>query len=136
MSDDVAVIQADRDAAAALVPLCFGASELWQSNVRAGYYDDGEIVQAFAKHRLSTPSPDSGERMREADALAWLSLDRRLSLAFHGPVYGDDDDQTEEWRVTREEGSINDREWIVVGKGDDPLSAILSARAALQESAR
>jgi len=47
------VTQADRDAASSLVPLCFGASAIWQSNVRAGYYDDGEIVQAFARHRLA-----------------------------------------------------------------------------------
>lgn len=54
------VIQADRNAAGSLVPLCFGASAIWQSNVRAGYYDDGEIVQAFARHRLATAEAASG----------------------------------------------------------------------------
>lgn len=62
------VIQADRDAAGSLIPLCFGASAIWQSNVRAGYYDDGEIVQAFARHRLATAEAASGAGEREVFA--------------------------------------------------------------------
>ncbi len=57
----VTVAQEDREAAALLVPLCFGASKQWQENVRAGFYDDGEIVQAFARHRLASVSSASAE---------------------------------------------------------------------------
>lgn len=62
-------------------------------------------------------------------ALAWLGNQRDLELRFHSPVYADDDDQSEEWRVYRESGSINDREWDQVGAGETPLVAIEAARA-------
>jgi len=60
----VTVAQEDREAAALLVPLCFGASKQWQENVRAGFYDDGEIVQAFARHRLASVSSASADWTR------------------------------------------------------------------------
>lgn len=74
------ITQEDREAAATLVPLCFGASDLWKANVLAGYYDDGEVVQAFARHRIAalsaSPAPSdqgvSGEVERtEAQTDAW-----------------------------------------------------------------
>lgn len=61
------------------------------------------------------------------DALAWLANNPRCLLEHFGPVYGDDDDQSEGWRVMRENGSINDREWEEIGRGDTPLAAILTA---------
>jgi hypothetical protein len=71
-------------------------------------------------------------QMREA--LDWFGTDTRLSLEHCSPVYGDDDDQAVEWRVHREAGSINDREWDIVGRGETPLAAIIDARAALRPS--
>lgn len=68
-------------------------------------------------------------RLREA--WDWLASDRRLSIEHHAPVYGDDDDQSEEWRVHRETGNINDREWDLLGAGATPLEAVLAARQAL-----
>jgi adenine-specific DNA methylase len=56
----------------------------------------------------------------------WLASDKSLSVEFHGPVYGDDD-EPEEWRVYRESGNINDREWDVIGIGATPLAAVLAA---------
>ncbi|KQM65768.1 hypothetical protein ASE75_05930 [Sphingomonas sp. Leaf17] len=63
------------------------------------------------------------------DDLVWLSSQRRLSLAFYSPIYGDDDDQIEEWRVEEESGGINDREWNTVGRGATVAEAIASARS-------
>lgn len=68
--------------------------------------------------------------MREA--LDWLSARTNLSLEWNGPDYGDDD-EPEEWRVYREYGGINDREWETVGSGATALDAILAARAALSQ---
>ncbi|WP_374572595.1 hypothetical protein [Phenylobacterium sp.] len=65
---------------------------------------------------------------RLEDALNWFSGQHDLSLAYHAPVYCDDDEDGEEWRVYRERGPINDREWEMVGAGDDALKAILDAR--------
>jgi len=42
-------------------------------------------------------------------------------------MYGDDDDQSHEWRVDRESGSINDREWETVGRGQTPEAAVQDA---------
>lgn len=67
-----------------------------------------------------------------ADALDWFGQNRRLELYHYSPVYGDDDDQSEEWRVAEQSGSINDREWTVIGRGLTPLDAI---RAALRSRA-
>lgn len=66
--------------------------------------------------------------------LDWLAGHKRLSLQYYSPWYGDDDDQSEEWRVDRESGPINDREWETVGRGDTPAAAIAAARAALTAS--
>ena len=72
----------------------------------------------------------------ENEALEWLGAQPRLSLEFYSPVYGDDDDQSREWRVHRVSGGINDREWEVVGRGETPGAALISARQALQEGSR
>lgn len=61
------------------------------------------------------------------EALEWFSGERRLSLQHHAPMYGDDDDQSVEWRVLRESGPINDREWDIIGRGDTAPAAILAA---------
>lgn len=64
-----------------------------------------------------------------AAALAWFGEQRRMSLSHYSPMYGDDDDQSIEWRVDCESGPINDREWDIVGRGETPLAAILDAQA-------
>ncbi len=76
-----------------------------------------------ARHQYATPS--TGDAVREA--LEWFSGQHRLSLQHYSPMYGDDDDQSVEWRVHRESGSINDREWEIVGRGETALDAILAA---------
>lgn len=67
----------------------------------------------------------------EASDMAWFGGQHRLSLSHYSPMYGDDDDQSVEWRVMRESGPINDREWDIVGRGATPYEAVASARAAL-----
>jgi len=69
----------------------------------------------------------------EQGAMAWFGSQRRLSLFFYSPMYGDDDDQSEEWRVQRESGPINDREWDTVGRGNTPLAAICAARLSIEQ---
>ena len=66
----------------------------------------------------------------QAAALDWFAEQQRLELSYCSPTYGDDDDP-EEWQVHRRGGSINDREWDLVGAGDTPLAAILAARQAI-----
>lgn len=64
--------------------------------------------------------------------LTWFGTQKNLELHYHSPTYCDDDDQATEWRVTKVGGPINDREWDIVGRGETPAAAILSARAALE----
>jgi hypothetical protein len=61
----------------------------------------------------------------------WLASQPSLELAYHRTVYADDDDLAREWRVSKASGSINDREWEIVGRGLSPLLAIEDARNAL-----
>lgn len=90
-------------------------------------FRDASFVAALA----TTPA-DPGVGKMEAD-LAWFGEQHRLSLYHYSPVYGDDDDQSVEWRVDRESGSINDREWETVGRGDSPVAAIADARSTLSQ---
>lgn len=74
----------------------------------------------------------SADALREArEALDWFGEHKSLGLSFHYPVFCEDPDQAEEWRVEREQGGINDREYVIVGRGQTPLAAIEDARAAL-----
>lgn len=62
---DVAVTQEDRDAAADAVKAYRDQRNgNWQQRIRDGKCDDGEMVQAFARHRQS--STEDVERLREA----------------------------------------------------------------------
>ncbi len=65
------------------------------------------------------------------DALAWFATQQNLELFHYSPMFGDDHDDAVEWRVTSVNGGYNDREWTIVGRGDTPLAAVQSARAAL-----
>lgn len=67
-------------------------------------------------------------------AWAWLTERPNLSLEHYSPIYGDDDDDAVEWRVHRESGNINDREWELVGAGPTALAAVQAARQALGAS--
>jgi hypothetical protein len=62
-------------------------------------------------------------------ALDWLGNNTRLSLEHYSPVYCDDPDQRVEWRVICQSGSINDREYHCVGRGETPLAALKDAMA-------
>lgn len=74
---------------------------------------------------------DGSDAMGEVDLLDWLSGRRDLELYFHGPIYGDDDDQSEEWRIDHVNGSINDRERTIIGRGETPRIAIAAALSRL-----
>lgn len=69
-----------------------------------------------------------------SDALGWLGQHRNAQLYWYGHIYGDDDREPEEWRVDLERGSINDREWETVGRGETPLAAIQSAMKSKEQS--
>ncbi|EQB13271.1 hypothetical protein [Sphingobium lactosutens] len=62
----------------------------------------------------------------------WLTSHTTLELTYYRPTYADDDDLDEEWRVHRRSGSINDREWDLVGKGLSPQLAIEDARRTIE----
>lgn len=62
-----------------------------------------------------------------SEAIAWFGQNTRLELSHYSPVYCDDPDQSVEWRVHERRGSINDREWNLLGKGETPLAAIKNA---------
>ena len=84
--------------------------------------------EPFDEGTAHTRTPDPAVL---AMLLDWFSGQPRLSLAHYSPTYGDDDDQSSEWRVTEESGSINDREFTVVGRGETALDAIRAALAKL-----
>jgi hypothetical protein len=88
--------------------------------------------------RVALAIEDAATRIEQdvarKEALDWFAEQRRLELYYHTAVYGDDDDLAEEWRVDRRGGSINDRAWDTVGRGETPLEAIQNARASLPAS--
>jgi hypothetical protein len=90
----------------------------------------------LAARRQDEAEAQLAEIQERLDALAWFSGQHALSLEYQEPVYADDDDQTTEWRVYREHGGINDREWDLVGAGPTALEAILAARAGFASAAQ
>lgn len=86
---------------------------------------------AFACPKCALPSTVDAVPAGEVSDMAWFGDQHRLSLSHYSPMYGDDDDQSVEWRVMRESGPIDDREWDIVGRGETPYEAVASARAAL-----
>jgi len=100
-----------------------------ESNIAVEAFKDGY------RATLSSSPMDAVKAAVEAErALAWLAENKRCELFFNGPVYADDS-EPEEWRVSRHNGSINDREWEIVGRGKTPLAAINEASAALRARA-
>jgi hypothetical protein len=67
------------------------------------------------------------DRSAQSD-LEWFGTHMNLELFFYMPTYGDDDDLSEEWRVTSVNGGINDREWTIIGRGKTPAEALAAAR--------
>lgn len=100
-------------------------SELTQVAEARDYYAD------LYAQRCGRVAKLEGELTRAREDLEWFSEQHRLELAYYSPTYGDDDDQETEWRVTKQSGSINDREWEIVGRGQNVAEAIASARAML-----
>lgn len=101
--------------------------EAWQTACTTFFAENAKNTARHSSDAL-TPLVDV------AEVLEWFSGQRRLSLAHYSPMYGDDDDEAVEWRVHRESGSINDREWEVIGRGETVLAAMLDARAALRSA--
>ncbi|MGJ3630151.1 hypothetical protein AB5I41_31135 [Sphingomonas sp. MMS24-JH45] len=50
-----------------------------------------------------------------------------LAVEHFAPTYGDDDDISPGWRVMKETGPINDREWVEAARGEHPPSTTLRA---------
>jgi hypothetical protein len=84
-------------------------------------YEDADAILALTPDLTQT---------REAELLGWFTSQHNLSLIHYSPTYGDDDLRVE-WRVSKESGPINDREWETVGRGVTVTEAIAEARAAL-----
>lgn len=107
--------------------------------VSSGEFFWGPQPQSIANQRACLVRPaeyPAKPTLSEAAArelLNWFSHRPRLSLHYYSPVYGDDDDQSTEWRVMRESGSINDREWEIVGRGQTILEAMQAAFVALAQ---
>lgn len=98
---------------------------------RCGFSSDiRRFEHSAACEAASRPAPEPVVD-GAAEVLSWFSGQRRLSIDHYSPVYGDDDDQSVEWRVTRESGSINDREFDVIGRGETAIEAMIAARATL-----
>lgn len=71
------------------------------------------------------------------DAWTWLSAHRELELTWNTPLDGvTHDDDPEEWRVYRVTGPTADPVCELVGIGDTPLDAVLSAQLMLATKAR
>ena len=108
--------------------------------------DPNPVMIAFEDGAHQRSSRAAGDAIRRAEAaeariasardeglemaLEPFAADRRHSLGYHGPVYGDDDPEPthNKWVIWREEGNINDREWVVVASGDTPAAAILALK--------
>jgi hypothetical protein len=60
-------------------------------------------------------------------ALEWLNTQQNVELSYYIPVFGDDDDQDEGWRVHRVNGGYNDREWTEIGRGQTAEQALRNA---------
>lgn len=77
---------------------------------------------------VSSPPPSGEVREASPDLLAWLADHRRLELE-----YGYDDEfEAMFWRVHERSGNVNDREWDLIGQGETPLAALLSAKSYLE----
>jgi hypothetical protein len=93
----------------------------------------------FNGHALAVHNAKLSAQLQAAEARAealqsawdWLASYRRLSIEWDGPVYCDDDGPDEGWRVYRESGNVNDREWEEIGFGSTPLEAVQAASQAL-----
>jgi hypothetical protein len=120
------------------------AQDLIEANIVMGEIDDdtavintagliSEVADLFA---LSVSASEREALEARVMNIDWFSDQHRLSLDHYSPTYGDDDDQSVEWRVTQESGSINDREFDVIGRGPTVADAIAAARAALNGAKR
>ncbi|WP_242137011.1 hypothetical protein [Sphingomonas sp. TREG-RG-20F-R18-01] len=91
--------------------------------------------QAWAAHALAALAPAAIASGQTQDPLDWLNKQHNVSLSYHYPWRCDDEDQDEEWRVTRENGGVNDREWTVIGTGKTAREALVAAIASGREGA-
>lgn len=64
--------------------------------------------------------------MIEKTCLDWLAQNTNCELSHGYP----DEDSDGEWRVHRKTGNRNDREWILIGRGETPVSALYAAMRA------
>lgn len=110
MTEEIAVTQVDRDAAADFIRWQRKATAEWKGpegdeawqffhkdfsrGIRQGIWDEHEIVQAFAKHRLASQPPSASEDVQqvtngqyEADDFSLLADSaRRIASYTEGPA--------------------------------------------------
>lgn len=81
MTEEAQVIQADRDAAAELHLLRYGDPHPY-GDILCGELDDGDFVQAFARHRIAAEREVTERAAKLADARATEHL-QRSKMAQH-----------------------------------------------------
>lgn len=78
----------------------------------------------------AAPSPthprDGGDPdgLTAAQLLDWMGQNPAMSLTYE---YGEPDDDAGAWRVYREHGGVNDREWDTLGEAETPIGALRCA---------
>jgi hypothetical protein len=131
-----ALREAVNSAVATLMAVRATASDLDEWRGAADHFSDlcareTRKLNAALQQSRSTPAPVAGNAIDAGtalEALSWFSTQHNLELFRKQPVYGDDDDdQTDEWQVTRVNGGINDREWTVIGRGETAAEALRNA---------
>lgn len=91
---------------------------------------DPALEAGCLPERLTDQCADAWPRPHSHDMLAWLAERPSLELD-----YGFDAEEEDMfWRVHERSGSINDREWDLIGQGATPLAALLSAKSYMEST--
>ena len=90
-----------------------------------------DVMRRAATH-IERQAAELAEAREVLDALDWLDRNPELSLQHE---YEDEGDNLGTWRVHRVAGNVNDREWNLVGEGETPAEALISARSAITQMA-
>jgi hypothetical protein len=103
-----------------------GADYEFPAGTEAGisiHYDDAGMREQL-KAALKRAGVTVEGKNSDSERLDFLVKNNNFELSYQGG-WGDDDPY---WAVHRVNGGRNDREWVLIGKGDTPAEAIDSAR--------
>jgi hypothetical protein len=100
------------------------SDEFWKGGAECAQQIENDICALMEQSTSAKPS--EAERLMDR-----FSQHHDLELTHYRPTYGDDDDQSVEWRVHQQSGSVNDREWTLVGNGETALEAVRAALRAI-----